>query len=214
MTCCHICDGAAMGEWLDFGPQALTNRFLQSREEVNYVHPCRLGVCRACGTLQLESPVPVAEMRPRFDWITYNEPERHLDEVAGIVANLPGITRDSAVGGITYKDESTLKRLNALGISKTWLAHIHEDLGVKHPLGGIESVQEQLTVAPRTDLWLSTADRQCCSFGTSSNMLTISILYSRRRDGSSSPTATLSSNYRMYARRSTGTTTPRCGKNI
>jgi hypothetical protein len=157
MSTCRICRRDGIREWLDFGPQTLTNRFLRSAAEPEFAHPCKLGVCRACGTLQLESPVPVDEMRPRFDWIVYNEPESHLDEVARVLRGLPGVTPDSVAGGLTYKDESTLKRLTALGLSKTWLAHIRDDLGVQSPLGGIESVQDALTPA--------TADRFTGKFG-------------------------------------------------
>ena len=99
MATCRICNRDGIREWLDFGPQALTNRFLRSRDEAEYLHPCKLGVCRGCGTLQLESPVPVAEMRPRFDWITYNEPERHLDEVARVLTELPGVSTTSTIPG-------------------------------------------------------------------------------------------------------------------
>jgi hypothetical protein len=141
-----MCDRPGVREWLDLGPQALTNRFLRSADEPDYLHPCRVGVCRSCGTVQLESPVPVDEMRPRFDWITYNEPEGHLDDLAQVIVRLPGVTPDSSVGGVTYKDESTLKRLNKLGCPRTWLARMREDLGVESPLGGIESVQDRLTV--------------------------------------------------------------------
>jgi hypothetical protein len=146
MAKCRLCGRPEVREWLDLGPQPLTNRFLRSPDEPEYRHPCRLGVCRACGVVQLESPVPLDEMRPRFDWIVYNEPESHLDDVADVIARLPGITPASTVGGITYKDESTLRRLNKLGLPNTWLAHIRDDLGVTSPLGGIESVQERLTV--------------------------------------------------------------------
>jgi hypothetical protein len=146
MAECRLCGRPEVREWLDLGPQPLTNRFLRSPDERECRHPCRLGVCRACGVVQLESPVPLDEMRPRFDWIAYNEPESHLDDVADVIARLPGITPASAVGGITYKDESTLRRLNKLGLPNTWLAHIRDDLGVDSPLGGIESVQDRLTV--------------------------------------------------------------------
>jgi hypothetical protein len=152
MATCKTCRRDGIADWLDFGPQTLTNRFLRSADEVEYVHPCKLGVCRACGTIQLESPVPVAEMRPQFDWIIYNEPEAHLDEVARVLRGLPGITADSVAGGVTYKDESTLKRLNGLGLSRTWLAHARDDLGVESPLGGIESIQDALTPATASRL--------------------------------------------------------------
>ena len=115
MARCRICSEPAVREWLDFGPQALTNRFLTSRTEREFTHPCKIGACRHCGTVQLESPVPVDEMRPRFDWIRYNEPESHLDAVADAIAELPGLSPTSTIGGITYKDESTLTRLNARG---------------------------------------------------------------------------------------------------
>jgi hypothetical protein len=157
MATCRTCQRDGIRDWLDFGPQALTNRFLRSPAEPEYTHPCRLGVCRACGTLQLEAAVPVTEMRPRFDWITYNEPESHLDEVAGVLRRLPGVSADSTAGGITYKDESTLKRLAALGVSRTWVAHPRDDLGVASPLGGIESVQDAFTPA--------TADHLAARYG-------------------------------------------------
>jgi len=157
MATCRICSHDGIREWLDFGPQTLTNRFLRSADEVEFHHPCKLGACRRCGTLQLESPVPVAEMRPRFDWIFYNEPESHLDEVARVLTGLPGVTPESVVGGLTYKDESTLRRLNALGLPRTWAAHARDDLGVESPLGGIESIQDRFTVP--------TADRLAVKFG-------------------------------------------------
>ncbi len=157
MSDCRMCRDGTPDGWLDFGPQALGNRFLRSPAEDEFLHPCRFGVCRRCGTAQLASPVPLAEMRPRFDWITYNEPEGHLDEVARVLAALPGLAPGAAVGGLTYKDESTLKRLTALGLPNTWLADARADLGVESPFGGIESIQDRLTVA--------TADRLAAKFG-------------------------------------------------
>jgi hypothetical protein len=145
MARCRICSQPAIREWLDFGEQTLTNRFLSARATKEYTHPCKIGACRHCGTVQLESPVPVDEMRPQFDWISYNEPESHLDTVADRIAQLPGLGANATIGGITYKDESTLKRLNARGFANTWLAHSRDDLGIDSNLGGIETVQDRLT---------------------------------------------------------------------
>ena len=117
METCRICGQPAIGEWLDFGPQALRNRFLRSRRESEYSHPLAIGVCSACGMVQLASPPPVCELRPRFDWIRYNEPEQHLDRVASTIAQLPGVTARSVVAGLSYKDDSTLARLNRLGFA-------------------------------------------------------------------------------------------------
>src|SRR6266545_3978336 len=122
MTTCKICRTAKLDDWLDFGPQALTNRFLHSADVAEYEYPLAIGVCPRCGTVQLRDCVPTSEMRPRFDWIFYNEPESHLDDAAKVISRLPGLTSNSSIGGLTYKDESTLKRLDQLGCAKTWLA--------------------------------------------------------------------------------------------
>lgn len=156
MALCRVCSRPGIREWLDFGPQPLANRFLRSAVGPEYAHPCRLGACRACGTVQLESPPPVEELRPRFPWLTYNEPERHLDGVADRLARLPGLSPAAVIGGITYKDDSTLKRLAARGLANTWRADPQADLGVDSPLGGIESVQARLPHA---------ADRLAARYG-------------------------------------------------
>ena len=69
---CRICRRDGVRQWLDFGPQAIRNRFLRSREEPEYTHPLALGCCCSCGTVQLADPAPVAELRPRFGWLSYN----------------------------------------------------------------------------------------------------------------------------------------------
>lgn len=141
---CKICCDADIGEWLDFGPQSLTNRYLPSATGAEYVHPLAIGFCRNCGTVQLRDRVPAEEMRARFDWISYNEPENHLDALAVAITRLPGVSSDSVIGGLTYKDASTLSRLRRLGCENTWLVDATDDLGAETT--GIESIQACLTV--------------------------------------------------------------------
>src|SRR5689334_17626978 len=86
MGICRICGRASIRQRLDFGPQAIRNRFLRSHEESEYRHALAVGCCCACGLMQLADPPPVAELCPRFDWIQYNEPEGHLDAVAAALA--------------------------------------------------------------------------------------------------------------------------------
>jgi hypothetical protein len=152
MSVCHICERGRVGAWLDCGSQAIRNRFLHSPGEAEYAHPLRLGVCRQCGTVQLSDPPPVAELRPRFGWISYNEPERHLDDLVARLATLPGITTRSTFAGLTYKDDSTLARLNHLGFAATWRPDIARDLGIEAMHSGIESVQERLTLEAAEEL--------------------------------------------------------------
>jgi C-methyltransferase C-terminal domain/Putative zinc binding domain/Methyltransferase domain len=145
METCRICSQHAMDEWLDFGPQALRNRFLRSRGESEYTHPLAIGVCSSCGMVQLASPPPVCELRPRFDWIRYNEPEQHLDRVAATIAQLPGVTARSVVAGLSYKDDSTLTRLKRLGVAAAWRPAPQADLAIDAAGAGIESIQDRLT---------------------------------------------------------------------
>jgi hypothetical protein len=142
---CLVCRNALASDYLDFGPQAIRNRFLRSADETEFVHPLLLGYCGACGTVQLADPPPVTEIRPRFAWISYNEPEGHLDHLSGVLAKLPGITAQSTFAGLTYKDDSTLSRLNRLGFADTWRPDPRYDLGILAPNCGIESVQATLT---------------------------------------------------------------------
>lgn len=142
---CRLCRRDVIRDWLDFGPQAIRNRFLHSPDEPQFTHPLAIGCCPACGTVQLADPPPVEELQPRFGWLSYNEPERHLDDLAGVLTQLPGITRDSTFAGLTYKDDSTLARLKRLGFADTWRPDIHYDLGIVTPHAGIESVQAAMT---------------------------------------------------------------------
>ncbi|MFO0823444.1 MAG: methyltransferase domain-containing protein [Gemmataceae bacterium] len=149
---CRVCGRIGVREHLDFGPQAIRNRFLRSSGELEFTHPLCLGYCGLCGVVQLTDPPPVEEVRPCFDWISYNEPERHLDELVQSLVQLPGITPNSSVAGLTYKDDSTLARLNRLGFANTWRPDLRADLGIESPNAGIESVQQKLRPEHATSL--------------------------------------------------------------
>jgi hypothetical protein len=146
MNSCRSCSAESLTVLVDFGPQPLCNRFLQRAEDVEYRHILSLGICDHCGVVQQLSPAPVEEIRPRFEWITYNEPEGHLDRLAGILSVLPGITPQSVFGGITFKDDSTLTRLNRLGFQRTWRLDPIVDLGITSPGSGLETIQDFLSV--------------------------------------------------------------------
>jgi len=104
-----------------------------------------LAQCGDCGLIQIVDPVPADELMPLFDWISYNEPEGHLDHLVDIIASLPGFDKDATVCGISFKDESTLARLKERGASKTWRIDPESDLGIKDPRAGIETIQGELT---------------------------------------------------------------------
>ncbi len=140
---CRVCANGRISDILDFGRQAIRNRFLQSPHQPEYTHPLQLGYCGTCVLVQLIDPPPVAELRPRFSWVTYNEPESHLDALVAGLIRLPGLTPQSTFAGLTYKDDSTLARLNRNSFTNTWRPELHE-LGIEEPNSGIESVQARL----------------------------------------------------------------------
>ena len=74
-------------------------------------------------------------MVPPHDWITYNEPEGHLDELVDTLMALPGVGPGAVAGGVSFKDDSTLARLERKGL-QTWRLDLHEDLGVSDRRSG------------------------------------------------------------------------------
>src|SRR5271170_6965068 len=116
---CRVCDLPEVNMVLDFGPQALSNRFLIEDISNEYKQQLVMGICSKCGLIQSTSHVPADEMRPRFKWITYNEPEGHLDQIANDLAALPQITTNSNIVGLTYKEDTLLKRMQDKGFNNT-----------------------------------------------------------------------------------------------
>lgn len=142
----HSCIGCgdAVETLIGFGLQPPSNRFLMEGEQESDFHRLILGQCASCGLIQLVDPMPVGMVKSRFSWLTYNEPEGHLDALADTLTQLPGIGQKSLIGGLTYKDDSTLNRLARLGLSRNYRLSASEDLGLDDPAAGLESIQECL----------------------------------------------------------------------
>jgi len=99
-----------------------------------------------CGQLQLLNPAPAALLRSPHSWISYIEPEGHLDSVADEICSLPGARNDWRVGAVTYKDASTLARLHRRGWTNTWQLDPASDLGITDGSVDLAIIQDQLTV--------------------------------------------------------------------
>jgi hypothetical protein len=140
---CISC-GERIGVLVDFGPQPPSNRFLERGQRETDLHRLALGQCPSCGLVQLVDPMPAAMVRSRFPWLTYNEPEGHLDALAERLTHLEGIGPESVIAGLTYKDDSTLARLNRLGLRRTFRLDMAADLDLHDPAAGLESVQEMM----------------------------------------------------------------------
>ena len=145
MTLCHACRSAAVAQLIDLGPQPICNRFLTDAKAQQSLYPMVIGQCDACALVQISRPVPAREMLPRFDWITYNEPEPHLDALVERITRLPGVSKASRICGVSFKDDSTLARFERLGFVNTWRIDPGADLGVRETGIGVETIQDRLT---------------------------------------------------------------------
>ncbi len=143
---CHSCGVTAVSEMLDCGLQPVGNRFLSTSTEPEFKHPLVVGQCESCGLVQLSHPAPVAEIRPRFDWISYNEPDAHLEAMVDELAALPGITPDSHVGAIVFGSDKTLEKFVKRGFSNIWRIDLLRDLEIEEPFSGTETLQDRLTL--------------------------------------------------------------------
>jgi hypothetical protein len=151
-TSCIVCHRASVELLLSLGEQAMTNRFLHKEVSSEFKHPLKVGICSSCALMQLVDPAPVTETKPRFDWMTYMEPEDHLDELVEHLMKLPGLDASANIGAITYKDDTTLDRFVNRGWKQTYRLDPAKDLGILDPSAGIETIQERLTVTKAKEI--------------------------------------------------------------
>jgi hypothetical protein len=142
---CLSCKAETVNMLIDFGPQPPSNRFLKPESVDSPVHPLLLGQCVTCGLIQLVRPMGVEAVRPRYPWLTYNEPEGHLDILVHHLIATTEIPHDARILGLTYKDDTTLRRLVERGYSNVYRVDVKDDLAVEDGLASIETIQEALT---------------------------------------------------------------------
>lgn len=142
---CIGCGADKVTEVLELDPQPPSNRYLSDRDEACETHRIALGVCTCCGLGQLIDPMPPDVVRSHFDWITYNEPEGHLDDLVQVLAGKVGLSGETRIVGVTYKDDSTLARFNRMGVGDTYRLKQSEDLAISNPLASLETIQDALS---------------------------------------------------------------------
>lgn len=144
---CIQCGNGVTNELVCFSEQPISNRFLKRADEAEDHFAIDLRQCPSCALIQLAQPISFRELKPRVDWITYNEPEDHLDRLAEILAGLPGLDGHSKVLGVTFKDDTLLARLKRMGFANTYRIKPDEDLGISEPGIGAETIQHHITAA-------------------------------------------------------------------
>ncbi|MGB0911658.1 MAG: class I SAM-dependent methyltransferase, partial [Nitrospirales bacterium] len=143
---CQSCKHDKVNLLLDVGELPLCNRYLSDQDESECRFPMAIGQCQHCFLVQMVFVVPVHELTPRFSWLSYNEPDAHLDKLACRLCSLPGISKISKIMGISYKDDPLLERFRNRKFSSVWRPDPQIDLGVKGAGAGVETIEELLTL--------------------------------------------------------------------
>jgi hypothetical protein len=129
---------------VSLGLKPVSNRFLSKKNEMAPKFPLGISISGVTGLVSIEQPFPVDEVKPRFDWITCFEPEAHLDNLVETLINLPGIDNNSLIGAYSFKDDSTIDRLNNKGYKNTWRIDPEHDLSLDK-FSNIETYQHEFT---------------------------------------------------------------------
>ena len=122
---CQICSNP-LKVLLDFGPQPVCNRYLEAKSKKEYRFPLILSQCPVDGLLQLGKPWPANQVRPKLEWISYIEPEAHLDDMTDRIIQMKGVTKESLIVGLSYKDEPVLSKFEVKGYKNTHNIHFSE----------------------------------------------------------------------------------------
>jgi len=145
MRCCKSCGNKNIETVFNAGEQPISSRYLKSSNEKEDLFSLELGQCLSCGLVQLMDFVPIQELHPIYKWITYNEPEGHLDDLVNQLSQLQGINTESSILGISYKEDTTLARFGALGFSKIGRLPIPDTISPDVDTAGVEVVQDYIS---------------------------------------------------------------------
>ena len=128
---CRLCGEDGYEILIDLGKQPVSHHFVE-KHKVADKFPMAFGQCQICGVAQLSDPMPLESMVPKFDWIKFNEPEDHLEEMSRFISSLPGITKHSKILGISKHDKPLLQQLSKAGFTQLDQVSATEDLGLPH----------------------------------------------------------------------------------
>ena len=143
MKVCQVCKKKNCKKIVNFGNHPISHNFIKGKT-INKKFPLELGQCQSCGLVQLMKLTPIKKLTPKYEWITYNEPEEHLDHLSKIISNLPDINKSSKICGVSYKEDSLLARLNKLGFKNTWRMDMKKDLSIFNKKSNLETIQNKI----------------------------------------------------------------------
>src|SRR3990167_2281493 len=129
MSLCCVCKQNSLECIIDFGQQPVSHHYLYTQKEAAFTYAFQLGMCTACGLVQLINPPSMEETKPLFSWISFSEPENHLDWLVEKLSQLPGVTTSSQFCGVSVFEDSLLERLNKKNFLRTDCLTYDKNLG-------------------------------------------------------------------------------------
>lgn len=106
--------------------------------------PYNLVQCQRCGLVQNLEAVPAERLVPRENWVSFSEPEEHLDNLAAEILSIANLGNDSSIGGISSKDDSLLKKLALLSGTSTWRIDPAHDTDFHGNAAGVAWIQDSI----------------------------------------------------------------------
>jgi len=140
---CKSCGSDALAEYINFGQNPISTNYKSMPTDVHVTYKLSIAICGRCATVQLFDHIPESELTSPPTWIHYNEPELHLDAVVSELIEFI----DSAsprVRGLSYKDQSTITRLERLGYKDGQVYDFSLNRRYDHPVN-IERLQNLVT---------------------------------------------------------------------
>ena len=128
---CQICHNKTRN-LLGFKNQPISNRYLKNPKDREETYNLTVVQCESCGLIQLKNPISPYELLPRYPWLIYNEPEKHLNNLATDIESLYKLKKSSLIFGLSYKDNSLLKRLKKRGFENIHTMDTTTDLNIKN----------------------------------------------------------------------------------
>ena len=156
---CRVCK-KKINKIINFGKFPVSHKFKRQKEK-DKKFGLKLGICSNCNLVQLKNLFPLSQLKPKYEWINYNEPEEHLDKLVKKILNLKNITKKSIIAGVSYKEFTTLKRFEKIGFKNTWLLDVKKDLNIKNPKLNLETIQEKVSKINKKKIFKKKKKSRC-----------------------------------------------------
>ena len=139
---CKVCKKETL-KIINFGNFPVAHKFKKiNRADTKF--NLTLCICKKCNLVQLKKPFPLKELKPKYNWIKYNEPEEHLDKLVRKILKLKNFRKNNIIAGAGYKEISTLQRFNRLGFKNTWILDSKKDLNIRNKNHNLETIQDKI----------------------------------------------------------------------